>query len=637
MVLLQRYAYSALVLTTLIGNTAAAAVAAVDVVADVADSPAGLQRHQALAVEAAALAPTRQPPCFGHSGVDPSQCLSRGSWSPQLHLLQASAAARRGAGAASEPLLPESAAAAAVASPSMSGVEVIATSVPSSSLMTATNATVGQQQQGQEQHQERQQKQPEQQEVPQQQQQQQHQPQQQQPQLQLPEFAAGRADGSPQPTSEPAAATQPEAGELVVTSKSATAADAEAASLPMASLALLPSDFFPSGSPSPPLPPLQHQQHQQKQQSGKVSLMQVGQRAIEEDDLATEEGDVVQGLVFTMICLIIVVGIYVLVFNEYKPGEAAYPAPFDGADYAQRSSGWFHPWSAPPAASSLLPSRPAWQRPGSQAQAPGKLTSTKSLAARETLRPADALRTSFGMPGTPPTTAPGTQAGVTNGNVPRTEDWYPELPVLYPNLVMPVAHTRLAVPLATLSQSEFEVDVLGLSGVPLLSAALVERNGASVIEIVFQGVRLLAVVTAELEILGADGTFLGVLKRDGAMPQLGVADGPQLVLRDREGRPILLCVATRKDAWGCDFKISSVSAGRIVERATAVRQPAVRLPAEHYEVVANPNVDAVLVLAVLLAAVCFETKYPNLAVPASASGRPSTAVGGSMMGLNNIA
>jgi len=346
--------------------------------------------------------------------------------------------------------------------------------------------------------------------------------------------------------------------------------------------------------------------------------------------VSAAEGDVVQGLVFTMICLIIVVGIYVLVSNEYKPGEGAYPAPFDGADSAQRSTGWFHAWDAAPAGSSLLPPRSMWQqRPGSQAQAAQKLASTKSLAARETLRPTDPMRSPFGMPGTPTFTAPGTQVDVA-----RTDDWYTELPMIYRNLVMPVAHTRLAVPLAMLSQPTFEVDVLGLSGVPLLSAALQQKSGARSIEISLNGVRLLAVVTSDLEILGADGLFYGVMKKDGAPPQHGVADGPQLVLRDREGRPILLLVATRKDSCGCDFKLSSVTAGRIVERATMVRRPSGRLPAEHYEVVANPNVDAVLVLAVLLAAVVFETPTPTLAAPSS--GRPSTTGGGSMVGLNTF-
>ena len=45
------------------------------------------------------------------------------------------------------------------------------------------------------------------------------------------------------------------------------------------------------------------------------------------------------------------------------------------------------------------------------------------------------------------------------------DNWYPELPTIYPPLVIPAAHTRLAVPVGPLTGHEqFEVDVLGLSG-----------------------------------------------------------------------------------------------------------------------------------------------------------------------------
>ena len=46
----------------------------------------------------------------------------------------------------------------------------------------------------------------------------------------------------------------------------------------------------------------------------------------------------------------------------------------------------------------------------------------------------------------------------------KGDNWYPELPTIYPPLVIPAAHTRLAVPVAPLVHDQFEVDVLGLSG-----------------------------------------------------------------------------------------------------------------------------------------------------------------------------
>mmetsp|Transcript_93140 Transcript_93140/g.299830 ORF Transcript_93140/g.299830 Transcript_93140/m.299830 type:complete len:629 (-) Transcript_93140:181-2067(-) len=364
----------------------------------------------------------------------------------------------------------------------------------------------------------------------------------------------------------------------------------------------------------------QHSQSQQHSQQQQQQQQQQHRSSIEHSSgdvalAAAAEGDVVQGLTFTLICLIIVIGIYLLVFNEYRPGETAVPMGLDRADGA-RSSGWR--WSSgQPAASSLLPPRTSWQTPA----AASKLHSSKSLGG-QTLRAADTRM--GGMPGTPPT-ALGTQdrlaGSIIGGSRGAADSWHTELPQIYPQLVMPIAHTRLAVPLAMLSQPNFEVDVLGLSGVALLSAVLQDRNGTRSIEISLNEVGTkLAVVTSDMEIFGADGTFFGALARDSG-PQLSVADGPQLVLRDRQGRPILLLVSTRRDASGCDFKMRSISAGRIVERATAVRRPAGRLPGEHYEVVANPNVDAVLVLAVLLAAVVFE--FPSVTLGAPASGRPS--------------
>ncbi|CAE8708552.1 unnamed protein product, partial [Polarella glacialis] len=121
---------------------------------------------------------------------------------------------------------------------------------------------------------------------------------------------------------------------------------------------------------------------------------------------------------------------------------------------------------------------------------------------------------------------------------------------------------------------------------------------------------LLAVVSSAKELFGADGTHFGTLVKEDRG-----SESPQWALRDRSGRPILAVSSNRRD--GRDFKMTSISNGRVVERATAVRRPAGKLPAEHYEVVANPNVDAVLVLACFLAVLVFEV------APQAPSGRPS--------------
>jgi len=206
--------------------------------------------------------------------------------------------------------------------------------------------------------------------------------------------------------------------------------------------------------------------------------------------------------------------------------------------------------------------------------------------------------------------APQSSAALQNRASVSADNWHLELPTISPALVIPAAHTRLAVPLAPLFAPQFEVDVLGLSGVPLLSAALLVENGARVIQIcLHNSSNVLGVVTAAKEVLGADRISFGTLVKEDK-------GGDELThtLRDRSNRPILAVTSTRRDRR--DFKMTSISNGRKIERATAVRRPAGKLPAEHYEVVANPNVDAVLVLACFLGVLVFEQTLPT-------SGRPS--------------
>jgi len=197
------------------------------------------------------------------------------------------------------------------------------------------------------------------------------------------------------------------------------------------------------------------------------------------------------------------------------------------------------------------------------------------------------------------------QSALQNRPSASAENWHLELPTISPALVIPAAHTRLAVPLAPLFAQQFEVDVLGLSGVPLLSAALLARE----IQIcLHNSSSVLGVVTAAKEVKGADGISFGTLVKEDK-------GGDELThtLRDRTNRPILAVTSTRRDRR--DFKMTSISNGRKVERATAVRRPAGKLPAEHYEVVANPNVDAVLVLACFLGVLVFEQTLPSSSRP----------------------
>merc|ERR1719188_1537756 len=269
--------------------------------------------------------------------------------------------------------------------------------------------------------------------------------------------------------------------------------------------------------------------------------------------------------------------------------------------------------------------RQSWQQcPGGgapqQPSMPGRASFQSTMGTLQDLRPGrlSLLSSSQPAPRVPPTLAAAMPPPVAGA-----EEQSGELPMIYPQLVMPVAHTRLAVPLEPLSAPTFEVDVLGLSGVPLLTVALVEEAGDRRLKISLHSVgSLLATVSSALEIFGDGSAHFGRLVREERPGAFGSAaiDGVHYALRDgRGGEPVLTLSGTRRAHSGF-LRISSPSSdGRPMERATAVRRPAGRLPAEHYEVVANPNVDAVLVLACFLAVIVFESS-PN------SSGRPSVAV-----------
>lgn len=188
------------------------------------------------------------------------------------------------------------------------------------------------------------------------------------------------------------------------------------------------------------------------------------------------------------------------------------------------------------------------------------------------------------------------------------------IPAICPQLIMPTNYTRLAVPLDPLLDPDFEFDILGLSGMPLLSAAAVSRGGRRSIEISLHTVNtLLAVVTPQLQLTRADGSLIGSLARQTAAPSSYFPvpqDGSHhFVLRNGSGRNVLLISSGRTPQemhMLAAPESTAVNMSRIVLEAAAItRQPAGQLPAEHYEVVVSANVDAVLVLACFLGLVTF--------------------------------
>lgn len=173
-----------------------------------------------------------------------------------------------------------------------------------------------------------------------------------------------------------------------------------------------------------------------------------------------------------------------------------------------------------------------------------------------------------------------------------------DLPTIYRQLVMPV-HARLAIPLGPLEEAEFDIDILSPSGDELLTASLALRPGGTRnIQINLHSVRtLLAVVTPELQVIDADAKLVGTLVPDG---------GEQYIFNNDTGRPVLVLVPSADNQEVC---MLSISRGGHTDCASVVRQPPGRLPAEHYALVANPGVDAVLILACFLALVVFAHRF----------------------------
>mmetsp|Transcript_70934 Transcript_70934/g.154111 ORF Transcript_70934/g.154111 Transcript_70934/m.154111 type:complete len:415 (-) Transcript_70934:105-1349(-) len=185
-----------------------------------------------------------------------------------------------------------------------------------------------------------------------------------------------------------------------------------------------------------------------------------------------------------------------------------------------------------------------------------------------------------------------------------------QLPSLHPKLVMPHAHTRLAIPIEPLAEREWEVDVLGLSGVPLLSVVCEQRAADSLFQIsisLHSVDDVLVRIDQHMRMFGADNGSIGRLE-----PQ----DPTKDVLKDMNERPALLMQTSEPrfpDGPGKVFPddiqlISLVPTGAGPQGqvlATVKRRPAGSLPAEHYEVVAKPGVDSVLVLACVFARLVF--------------------------------
>lgn len=179
------------------------------------------------------------------------------------------------------------------------------------------------------------------------------------------------------------------------------------------------------------------------------------------------------------------------------------------------------------------------------------------------------------------------------------------VPIMCPELIMPTMTTGLAVPVVPLhlQDSDFLFDVLGLSGTPLLTAAASITNGGKrCIEIRLHDVGTrLAVVTQDLRILTGDDVLVGSLLATpaGTYPP-GAEDRVQYVLRDTSGHKVL-SIHQGRSLREMEMTALFPDGTQDRELAHVTRRPPGNLPAEHYELVANPNTDAVLLLSCFLA------------------------------------
>lgn len=181
---------------------------------------------------------------------------------------------------------------------------------------------------------------------------------------------------------------------------------------------------------------------------------------------------------------------------------------------------------------------------------------------------------------------------------------------------MPHMATRLAVPRRVLADTSFEVDVLSLSGVPLLSACTVSAGskGRSIRLLQHITNKVLATLTSTLQLLGPQGEKVGTMCA-------GKIDCCQYQLKDESGRCVLvLC----QEAEGKRTRIlATTRIGHLREIGVAEARDAGQLPARHFELALCPGVDAVPPLVCFLGAHVFAASLQQPSYLQSALSRSS--------------
>eukprot|EP00931_Biecheleriopsis_adriatica_P112886 TRINITY_DN8771_c0_g1_i1.p1 TRINITY_DN8771_c0_g1~~TRINITY_DN8771_c0_g1_i1.p1 ORF type:complete len:472 (+),score=62.28 TRINITY_DN8771_c0_g1_i1:216-1631(+) len=187
-------------------------------------------------------------------------------------------------------------------------------------------------------------------------------------------------------------------------------------------------------------------------------------------------------------------------------------------------------------------------------------------------------------------------------------------PVICEDLVRPDIVTRLAVPVLPLLDGldvNFDnFDVLSILGEPLLCAASLERF-ISISS--YHGKTQLATVTPGrkgLEIHKANGALIGSLSKQSpgrSMNQLSTSS-EQYILRNSADQIVLVILLGQKTPHELKMLVMQDDGTQpfVNQKAVVTRKEAgMHLPAEHFEINVDPNIDAVLVLSIFLGMVFF--------------------------------
>lgn len=188
----------------------------------------------------------------------------------------------------------------------------------------------------------------------------------------------------------------------------------------------------------------------------------------------------------------------------------------------------------------------------------------------------------------------------------------PRPPPLCPTLVMPVCEARFGIPMYELAQlaAEGEVNIVGLSGNPLLRAVVRKIGNARTLEITMpeQNSAPRATITPSmmelaghsqlgcraLEIRGMRGSFYGVLEMRSSGACYVIKEGQTVMMIDGDAESLQLSIKSSTGLQLASVRCSAEPFGGV----------------DHVEIRVEPGVDTVLVLAVVLAVLLLSPYLP---------------------------